>query len=228
MTEANASEAETTQEAVEGEAQAAETETETTTDSPVEEVNVEAATDASGEAEREREARRKANREAQNLRERLRKFEEAEEQRKQEAMTELERVQAQHKKAADERDEAKREAKSIRDELVSLRVRQEATSKALSSGAKQERLDAVLRLTDLSSEAATDEDGNPDPKAIEAAIKATLKAYPEFRAGARDVGGPTNPVTEPPSARPDVWNMPKEQFEEQMKRISHGERFVPS
>ncbi len=226
MTEENASEAETTQEAVEGEAQAAETETETTTDSPVEEVNVEVATDASGEAEREREARRKANREAQNLRERLRKYEEAEEKRKQEAMSELERVQAQRQKVAKERDEYMQAAQSAAEELRTLKVRTEATSKALGAGAKQERLDAVLRLTDLSE--ATDEDGNPDPKAIEAAIKATLKAYPEFRTGARDVGGPTNPTTEPPSARPDVWSMPKEQFEEQMKRISHGERFVPS
>ncbi len=225
MTETNAPE--TTQEAVEGEAQ--EATTTGTPDSQVDAADVQVtAEDSNGtsEAQREREARKKANREAQNLRDRLKKYQDEEEARKQAAMSDLEKANTRAEKLERERNEAIELANTSRAELRSLRVRQEATSKALASGAKQERLEGVLRLTDLAD--ATDEDGNPDPKAIEAAIKATLKAYPEFRAGARDVGGPSNPSSEPPSTKKDPWNMTSEEFADLQRRVSNGERVVPT
>lgn len=172
--------------------------------------------------EREREARRKANREAQNLRERLRKFEEAEEARKREAMSKAEQLEADKSKAEKELEAAREEARKTTEELRSLKVRQEATSRALLSGAKQDRLEAVLRLTDLSG--AVDEDGNPDAKVIDSAVKATLKAYPEFKIGVSNIGGPTNPPAEAPQGSKSIMNMTDEEIARLSQRAQWGER----
>lgn len=228
MTEENVSPE--AQEATEGQAQEATEEAVDATqvvaeDSQVEEAASDADTDDAG-LQREREARRKANREAQNLRERLRKFEEAEEKRKQEAMSELEKAQSRAEKLQQERDEVSKAAESARAELRALRVSQAATSKALQAGAKQDRLDAVLRLTDLAD--VTDEDGNPDSKAIESAIKATLKTYPEFRSGAKDIGGPSNPPGEANGGSKSVANMTDEEIAQLSQRAQWGERVTLS
>lgn len=221
MTEQSAPE--TTPEAVEGEAQEAAARNSEDSHEEAQEVAEESAgATEDGAVEREREARRKANREAQNLRERLRKYEEAEEQRKQEAMSELERATARAEKVERERNEAIEIANSARDELRALRVRQTASSRALSAGTRPDRVDAVLGLTDLTG--ATDEDGNPDPKAVEAAVKATLKAYPEFKQGSPNIGGPTNPPADAPNGSQSVANMSDEEIAKLSQRVQWGER----
>jgi hypothetical protein len=173
--------------------------------------------------EREREARRKANREAQNLRERLKSFEEAEEQRKQEAMSDLEKAAAARKKIEQEHKELQDSHAKALAELLSLKVNHEATAKALAAGARQDRVEAVLRLADLDD--VVDEDGNPDGKAIDAAIKAVLKDYSEFRNGSPNVGAATSPGNEP-QAKKSVADMSAEELADYSRRAQWGERIT--
>lgn len=173
-----------------------------------------------------REQKRKADREAKNLRERLQKFEAQEEERKREAMNEAERLQADLKKAAEASTQNQQRAEAAEAKLREVLVRSEATTRAIAAGAKPERIEAVLRLTDL-SDTITD-DGEPDGKAIETALKATLKSYPEFRKTQPNIGDGSNPGTSPPDANENSWQMSPEKFAEIQRRVAWGDRIVPS
>lgn len=122
----------------------------------------------------------KARKEAANYRTRLRKFEKEAEDRAKAEMSEAEQAKAAAA-AAEER--AKARERRI--------VQAEAKAAAAAQGVKPERLAYVLRLADLEG-VAVDEQGEPDGKAISAAIAAVLKELPELK-GATNVGGPTNP-----------------------------------
>ena len=107
--------------------------------------------------------------------------------RKNADLTEVERLKAE----LVEKDKVSAELTS---KTATRVLRTEAKVAALGNGVKPERVEAVLRLTDLSAVERTD--GEPDAAAISAAIEATLKEYPEFRAvaGSADAGAKGNPA----------------------------------
>lgn len=71
-------------------------------------------------------------------------------------------------------------------------IRAEAKAEALRQGVKPERLTHALKLADLSG-VEFNEDGDPDEKAIKAAIKAVIEDLPELKGAPANVGGGSNP-----------------------------------
>ena len=111
--------------------------------------------------------------------------ERAEAERKKAQMDEAEKAQA-------EKEEAEKRA-SDRERVANERViRSEAKVQALEAGTKPERVSALLRLSDL-SDIEVDDEGEPDAKAVRAAIDAALKEYPEFKSTHRVGGNGSNP-----------------------------------
>lgn len=71
-------------------------------------------------------------------------------------------------------------------------IRAEAKAEALRQGVKSERLQHALKLADLSA-VTFNEEGDPDSKAISAAIKAVIEDLPELKGAPANVGGGSNP-----------------------------------
>lgn len=97
-------------------------------------------------------------------------------------MTEAEQAKAEKaeaEKAADEKS-------SAADARV---IRAEAKVAAVAAGVKPDRAAAFLRILELDG-VELDDDGEPDAKAIAAAIKSTLADFPEFK-GVAGKGGPS-------------------------------------
>lgn len=69
-------------------------------------------------------------------------------------------------------------------------VKADAKIAAQAAGANPKRIDALLRLVDL-TDITVDDDGNVDTKALQAAITKGLDEYPEFKAGEGGKGGPS-------------------------------------
>lgn len=172
-----------------------------------------------------REEKKKADREAKNLRDRLKNYEQAEEERKQAAMSDLERVQSEAESIKAERDTYQSELDDAYSRIARMAEEQELRGALSEAGIKPERMKAAMRLVDFDS---LDVDDAGNITGVKEQVKALRKEASEFFRGSDDVSGPSNPASEPPAASVGVWNMPKEQFEEQMRRISNGERFVPS
>lgn len=67
-------------------------------------------------------------------------------------------------------------------------VRASAKVTAVDLGANPKRVDALLRLADL-TDVTVGDDGEPDAPAVKAALEAALKEYPEFKASAAKGNG---------------------------------------
>lgn len=98
---------------------------------------------------------------------------EAEEERKREQMTEVERLEAE--KAEAEARAAERESAANQ-----RLIRAAAQVEAVGLGVKADRVDYALRLADL-SEVEVGDDGAVDTAAAKAAIEAVLKDLPELK-----------------------------------------------
>lgn len=94
-------------------------------------------------------------------------------------------AEEQAKQAAKDADDR---AKSATEKANGRLVKADAKVAAVTAGVKGERVDAVLKLADLSDVEVSD-DGDVDPKAVKKAIDAVLKEYPEFKAGGSGKGG---------------------------------------
>jgi len=101
---------------------------------------------------------------------------EAAEAAKREKMDEAERLKAEKEDA--ERKGAETEAKANAKLVLA-----DAKVAAVEAGVKAERIATFMRLVDLGS-VDVDNDGNPDAKAVKAAVAAALKDAPEFKADA--------------------------------------------
>lgn len=105
----------------------------------------------------------------------------AADERKKADMTESEKLKAEKAELEDKVTEA--EAKANKRMTVA-----EARLQSISAGVKPERIDALLKLADLSS-VDIGEDGEPNAKQIKTAIEKALGEYPEFKVGASAKGG---------------------------------------
>lgn len=98
-------------------------------------------------------------------------------------------LEAEKSKTADA--EAKAKAADLRI------IKTEAKVAALTAGTKPERVDAVMKLADLSA-VTIGANGEPDAAALKAAVDAVLKLYPEFKGtgaskSGEDFGGGNDP-----------------------------------
>ena len=171
-----------------------------------------------------REAKKKADREAKNLRERLQAYEQAEEERKQAAMSDLERVQSEAEKVKAERETLSGELDEAYAQIARMTEEQEIRGALSEADIKPNRMKAAMRLVDFDS-LDVDDDGNIT--GVKEAIKALKKEAPEFFRGSDDVSGPTNPPGEPPAANQSFGNMSSEEFEKYRQRVLWGERVTP-
>lgn len=80
-------------------------------------------------------------------------------------------------------DEAEQAATKATETANARLIRAEAKEAALAAKANPDRVNALLKLADL-SDITVGDDGEVDPKAVRKAIDAALKEYPEFKAGA--------------------------------------------
>lgn len=96
--------------------------------------------------------------------------------KKQADMTEAEKLKAA-------KDEAEGKVKEIQTKADQRTIKAEAKVQALAAGVNPTRVDALLKLSDLSTITIGD-DGEPDSNALKAAVAAALKDYPEFKAAA--------------------------------------------
>jgi hypothetical protein len=105
----------------------------------------------------------------------------AAEERKRAEMTEADKLKAE---------KADLEAKVTEAETraAARMVQAEARLQSIAVGVKPDRIDALLKLADLST-VSTGDNGEPDAKQIKAAIESALKAYPEFKVGPAAKGG---------------------------------------
>lgn len=78
-----------------------------------------------------------------------------------------------------ELEDAKKSVSSTVDTANKRIIKAEAKSLAIQTGIKPERVDYALRLLDL-SDVEVDEDGEPDSKTIEKALKALIGEFPEL------------------------------------------------
>lgn len=123
--------------------------------------------EAAEAATRATQAAAEANREAAATRKRLRDLEAAEQQRKQEGMTELEKMTARAEAAEQERDEA-------RNSLATRDFRDNVTEAARALGFRNPGL--AHRLVEQPAVLA--DDGKLDSKKLDAALRDVLKAEP--------------------------------------------------
>lgn len=148
---------------------------------------------------------------------------EAEEAKKSDA----EKMAKALEKAAKERDEAQSSKAAATQAATEMARRSEAQLKAITSGVKPERIQAVLKLADLSDVEVSD-DFSVDGETVLQRIEAVLEEYPEFAAtGAnRNIGSGSNPPTDPPDASVSVNQMSREQFEDMKNRALQGEKLI--
>ncbi len=119
-----------------------------------------------------------------------------------EAQKELEQLRAAEKARADaelsEAEKAARRAKELEVELEATRsrVRESLTEAAVTAAAARlgyaDARDAVALMP--RGDVEYDDDGKPDPAAIDTALKALLAERPHLRAGHTAGGSPTNPA----------------------------------
>jgi hypothetical protein len=112
-----------------------------------------------------------------------------EDEKKKAAMTEAERLKA-------EKEEAEKKTKDIQTAVNSRIARTEFKIAAQAAGVPADRLDAAVKLADLSEVVPDEKTGEIPKKALDDAVKATIKANP-FLQGivgkGGGVGGGTNP-----------------------------------
>lgn len=123
----------------------------------------------------------------------------AEEKRKKAEMTEAERLKA-------EKDEADRKATAATDAANARIVKTEARAALADAGVKAERRDYALRMLELSS-VTVDDAGNPDAKALKAAVEALLKDIPELKGAGTAAAGAEFPAGGQPN--PETMTMPE-------------------
>jgi hypothetical protein len=82
-----------------------------------------------------------------------------------------------------EKEAAEQAAQQVTERANQKLIAADAKVAAVGAGAKPDRITALLKLVDL-SDIDVDDDGTPDLKAIEKAVKKGLVEYPEFKAGA--------------------------------------------
>lgn len=88
-----------------------------------------------------------------------------------------------------EKADAEKAAKDATDRANDRLVRASAKVAAVDAGANPKRVDALLKLADL-SDIEVDDDGEPDGEAVTKAVTKALGEYPEFKAAAGK-GGPS-------------------------------------
>lgn len=121
--------------------------------------------------------------------------------------SEAEKHQKEVQRQKERAEKAEANAKAASEKAAQRVIAAEAKVQALEAGARPDRVNAVLRLTDL-SEVDLGEDGEPDTSAIKRLLSATLKEFPEFGAGEEppppDVAVPSvsRPAGQPPTGTP--------------------------
>lgn len=98
------------------------------------------------------------------------------------AFAEAENLTAEQQAAA-ARQAAETERDAARREALTARVESTASRQALTAGVKPDRVDALLRLADLTDLDTLGPDGTVAADAVKAVIDQTLAQYPEFKAG---------------------------------------------
>jgi len=92
-------------------------------------------------------------------------------------LDDAERAKAEKADAEKERDDAKREALATKVEVTAERL-------ALAAKVDPSKVERFMRLVDLADIDSLTADGKPDAAAVKAAVEATLKDFPEFKAAA--------------------------------------------
>lgn len=151
--------------------------------------------------------------------------EKAEEERKQAAMSELEKVQSKVEKLTSDYEAKDTELNEAYARIARMTEEQEVSRALTKAGLNPQRMNIAMRSIDFDS---LDVDDEGAITGVDEAIKVVKKESPEWFKGASSIGGPSNPASEPPSSKKDPWNMSSEEFEELTKRVSFGERVVPS
>lgn len=118
-------------------------------------------------------------------RERKQWEQQVEDAKKKAAMDETERLKA-------EKAEAEQKAQAAQAAANQRLIKAEAKVQAAALGVKPERIDYAIRLADLSGVEVGD-DGEPDAKAVKAAIEAVLRDVPELKGVSGSVGTGSNP-----------------------------------
>lgn len=144
------------------------------------------------------------------LRQIIQERQEAEEAKR----TEAEKMQKQFEKEQKRASQLEEQLSTTLTKAQQVALQSQARLQALEQQVKPERVNAVLKLADL-SEVGVNENFEADPEAVSKVIAGVLDEYPEFAAQApRRVGSSSNPATEPPSAGPKTaWEMAPEEFE---------------
>lgn len=149
----------------------------------------------------------------------------AHQQAESERMGQLEKVQKQLEKEQTRAAQLETSYNETLTKAQQVALNSEARLSALSLDVKPERVNAVLKLANL-SEVTVSEDFEADGNAIEKAIKDVLEEYPEFaNKPPSNIGdGGSNPPGEPPNPNPGPGQMPDEQFADMWERAKRGER----
>lgn len=106
-----------------------------------------------------------------------------------EAKTAAERAKMDEaQRLAAEKADAERAAEEARREALTVRVETAAQRAALTAQVDPARVDRFLRLVDLDVDELTT-DGQPDQKAIDKVVRATLDDWPEFKAASGPAPG---------------------------------------
>ena len=137
---------------------------------------------------------------------------ELEEERKKAQMSEAEKAKA-------EKEEAEKKAKHAEQAANKKIIQAEAKVQALSSGVKPDKLDYVLKLSDLDG-IEVDDKGEPDTKAIKAAVDAVIEDLPEL-VGATSVKSDAKDKGDKPTALSDevISKMSDEEMAKRMPEI---------
>lgn len=136
--------------------------------------------------------------------------------------TELEKLQKQHKKVAEEREAYEAQVGDLQGQIKAMQLAQALQVQLIESGVNPERVTAAARLVDTDNLEIAD-DGSVT--GLTDSIEAAKALAPElFAQPPRRVGSGSNPPVEPPDANPGFDTMPKEQFEELRHRVLMGQR----
>lgn len=95
--------------------------------------------------------------------------------------------QTAEQKAQAAAEAARQEAAAAIEKANATLVKAAAQVAAVAAGANPARVDALLKLADLTGVTVTD--GNPDAAGVKAAVDAALKDFPEFKAASAAAGG---------------------------------------
>lgn len=141
--------------------------------------------------------------------------------------SEAEKLQKQFEKSQARSQQLEEQLNSTLSRAQQVTLNSEARLEALNQSVKPERVNAVLKLAELSEISVSDE-FEVDSPAINAAIAAVLEEYPEFVNGtSKSVGSGSNPPTEPPNAGlSSAWDMTPEEYEATANEVKLGRSHI--